>query len=82
MDDSLSIGVHFTKAIQVHCIATMQGYDVFYQIKQILHKEWAYEWTNNSKFTNKLLKVKISKLINAIGILITKGLLMIVTNCF
>jgi hypothetical protein len=82
MHDSLSIGVHFTKAIQAHCIATMQNYDLFYWLKQVLHKEWAYESTNYSKFTNKILRVEIPKLIIVISILITKGLLVIITYHF
>jgi hypothetical protein len=45
-------------------------------------KEWAYESTIYSKFTNKLLRVEIPKLINVIGILVTKRLLVVITYRF
>jgi hypothetical protein len=50
--------------------------------KQVLHKEWAYEATNYSKFTNKILRVEIPKLIIVIGILIIKRLLVVITYHF
>jgi hypothetical protein len=34
-------------------MVTLEDYDVFYRIKQILHMEWTYELTNYSRLANK-----------------------------
>ncbi len=39
VDDSLSMGIHFIETIQMHCMATLKDCDVFFLIKQILHKK-------------------------------------------